>query len=162
MTELPGNQFALDNGYHIYSHSGEPPITATYAKHFDNFALFLRVRKDALGVLYGELSRIISMVECKIDRFSIPSKNFQKFEDQICSLTALKEMELIQEFRKTNNSAVDYLRDGTTFLAVGIDKPCFPTVLELFTKDLKEAGIWKDEFEDKRLNILEEWNKLHK
>jgi hypothetical protein len=82
----PGETFVTAHGYTLYSTSGNYD-KATYIK--DGIFLTVRARlrlKDGELELFGTLERVIGMVRCTIDEFSIPNSNFEKFEEQICSL----------------------------------------------------------------------------
>lgn len=82
---LPGEEYAREKGYSIYSHSGNKEH-ATYVKYFssgdDTIAIFATFNSRNKTII---LERTIGMINCKLD-FSYPHRLFDKFETQLAKL----------------------------------------------------------------------------
>lgn len=78
MKNLPGKEFAEAEGYTLHSYSGNSN-SATYTKSYPNGTIYLTCYVDNLA----RLEKVIGMVRCVVDTFSIPNKNFELFEAQL-------------------------------------------------------------------------------
>lgn len=76
MEDLPGYEFAKENGYSLYSNSGSRNI-ATYTKDTETGTLFLDIERSMQRC---KLSKLFGFVECHVGEFSLPNKNFPVFE----------------------------------------------------------------------------------
>jgi hypothetical protein len=79
MPDKPGMEFAEQNGYHLHSYSGADKDGIIHSANYMKDNLCLTIRSDNSA----SLSKILGMVECKIDDFGIPNKNFKSFESQL-------------------------------------------------------------------------------
>lgn len=85
-SDYPGYEFAQEHGYALQSHAGRSDGGAiNRAMYINGDAIYLDVWRDGRA----ELSKVLGMVKCKIEGFSVPNKNFHIFESQLRAIVQL-------------------------------------------------------------------------
>ncbi len=74
---------AIGRGYSVYSTSGGSRVC------FAKDGLFLDVRTDYTGAVYGKLSFVVGLATVSLGEFSLPNKNFDLFEGKMQDMMAV-------------------------------------------------------------------------